>query len=195
LVGTEEAILYTFDKPAWVHEVLCALLSLKMAVIEMGGTFHQDLVEMGGGAGSSTVISPTLHENFCLPYDKVQIKAVQDAGAKVVYHLCGGMMPLLDVVVQNGADGLETMTPPSMGGDCDLAVAHQQIGSKIFFIGGFDQNAGFEQGTPEKARALVEACHQARPVGGYICSPSDHFFKGDPVNIQAFVDACVNSTY
>ena len=195
LVGTEEAILLTFDKPDWVHEVMATLLKLKVGVIEKGGVFQQDLVEMGGGAGSSTVISPTLHENFCLPYDKVQIKAVQNAGAKVVYHLCGGMMPLLDVVVQNGANGLETMTPPAMGGDCDLAEAHRRIGSKMFFVGGFDQNAGFEQGTPERARELVEACHQARPDGGYICSPSDHFFKGDPANVQAFVDACVASKY
>ena len=195
LIGTEEAILLTFDKPDWVHDVLQTLLDLKLAVIEKGGAFQQDLVEMGGGAGSSTVISPTLHENFCLPYDKPQIEAVHAAGSKVVYHLCGGIMPLLDVVARNGADGLETMTPPAMGGDCDLAEAHRAIGSEMFFIGGFDQNAGFERGTPEKARQLVDACHSAIPGRGYICSPSDHFFKGDPVNIQAFVDACVSSKY
>jgi len=195
LVGTEEAIMFTFDKPDWVHEVMRTLLKLKLDVIEKGGEFAQDLVEMGGGAGSSTVISPNLHRDFCLPYDKVQIDAVHAAGSKVVYHLCGGMMPLLDIVVQNGADGLETMTPPAMGGDCDLAEAHRRIGDQMFFVGGFDQNAGFEQGTPEKARELVQACHAARPNGGYICSPSDHFFKGNPENIQAFVDACVDSKY
>jgi len=168
---------------------------MKLKVIERGGQFQHDLVEVGGGAGSNTVISPDIHREFCLPYDRKQIDAVHEAGSKVVYHLCGGVMHLLEIVVENGTDGLETMTPPSMGGDCDLMEATRRVGDKLFFIGGFDQNAGFERGSPESARTLVEACHTARPTGGYICSPSDHFFTGDLENIQAFVDACVNSRY
>ncbi len=42
--------------------------------------------------------------------------ALHAAGLKIVYHLCGGVMKMLDLVVESGADGLETMTPPSMGG-------------------------------------------------------------------------------
>ena len=30
---------------------------------------------------------------------------------------------LLELVVETGADGLETMTPPGMGGNCDLRGA------------------------------------------------------------------------
>lgn len=188
LFGTVEAIMATFDNPDWVRHVLDSILEKKLRVIELGGKFELDLVETGGGAGSSTVISPKLHREFLLPYDRIEHAALHDAGTKVVYHLCGGLMPLLDLVVENGTDGLETMTPPSMGGDCDLAEANRRVGDKIFFIGGFDQNQGFESGTPEIAAELVRACHAACPDGGYICSPSDHFFFGDPGNIQAFVD-------
>jgi hypothetical protein len=108
---------------------------------------------------------------------------------RVVYHLCGGLMQMLELVVENGTDGLETMTPPSMGGDCDLATAARRAGDRLFFIGGFDQGAGLERGTPEAVREQVFALHAACPQGGYICSPSDHFFYGDPRNLQAFVDA------
>ena len=69
------------------------------------------------------------------------------AGVKVVNHFCGGLMPMLDLVVERGADGLETMTPPSMGGEWDQREASRRPGDKLFFIGGFDQNAGFERGT------------------------------------------------
>ena len=103
---------------------------------------------------------------------------------------------MLDLVVQTGADGLETMTPPSMGGDCDLALASQRVGDQIFFIGGFDQNAGFERGTPEVARRLVFDCFEAtRERAGYIIAPSDHFFHGDPATLQAFADACKECVY
>ena len=47
----------------------------------------------------------------------------------------------------------------------------------------------------EAVREQVWALHAACPQGGYICSPSDHFFFGDPRNLQAFVDATRACTY
>lgn len=195
LCGTQPAIMAAMEDPAWVHAALETMLAKKLRVLELGGHIELDLVETGGGAGSNTVISPALFEEFCLPYDLRQHAALHEQGTRVVYHLCGGVMRMLDLVARNGADGLETMTPPSMGGDCDLAEAARRVGDRLFFIGGFDQNAGFEKGTPAAASAQVRALHAARPAGGYICCPSDHFFFGDPANIQAFADAARECRY
>jgi hypothetical protein len=195
LVGTEQAIYYAIDEPEWVHYVLKTLTDRQLRVIEMMKGMPIDLVETGGGAGSNTVISPKLHSVFCTPYDRQQHDALHSVGLKVVYHLCGGVMQQLENVVANGADGLETMTPPGMGGDCDLAEATRRVGDRLFFIGGFDQREGFEVGTPLRARELVLECHAACPNGGYICSPSDHFFHGNPENLQAFADAAKECLY
>ena len=195
LFDTEKAIMLAFDEPEWLHHCLEAMIEKKLRVIEIGGPVELDLVETGGGAGSSTVISPAMQREFCLPYDRRQHEAIRAAGAKVVYHLCGGVMPMLDIVAENGADGLETMTPPEMGGDCDLAEATRRVGDRLFFIGGFDQNRGFEKGTPEVAAGMVRDLHAACPDGGYICSPSDHFFFGPPENVQAFADAAKECSY
>jgi hypothetical protein len=198
MVGTQNAILYAMDEPEWVHQVEQNYVNKQLKVIELMATKYMpmDLIETGGGAGSNTVISPKLHAEFCTPYDRQQHDAIHDIlGTKIVYHLCGGLMHQLENVVDNHADGLETMTPPSMGGDCDLAEATRRVGDKLFFIGGFDQNQGFEHGTPEDARRLVFELYKACPDGGYICSPSDHFFFGDPANLQAFSDACKECTY
>ncbi|OHB56295.1 MAG: hypothetical protein A2Y12_02575 [Planctomycetes bacterium GWF2_42_9] len=195
MYGTEESIMAALDKPDWMKYVLKSLLDKKLRVIELAHTIELDLVETGGGAGSSTVISPAMHKEFCLPYDKIQHEAFHQAGTKCVYHLCGGLMPLLEIVAQNGTDGLETMTPPAMGGDCDLAEANRRIGDKLFFIGGFDQNKGFENGSPELVRQMVFELFHARPNGGFICSPSDHFFFGSPENIKAFAQAACECVY
>ena len=195
LFGTEKAIMACYDAPDWVHYALKSILDKYLLVMEMGGDIPADVVETGGGAGSSTVISPTLFREFCLPYDRTLHDMIHHLGAKVVYHLCGGLMPMLDLVVENGADGLETMTPPSMGGDCDLAEAYRRVGGKLFLIGGFDQNAGFEKGDPETIRKMVFALHEACPRGGYIVSPSDHFFFGNPENLRAFFDAAKECAY
>ncbi len=195
LYGTQSAIMLMFDKPDWLHYVLESILEKKLKVIKKAGKFELDLVETGGGAGSSTVISPELHREFCLPYDKIQHEAFHKAGTKVVYHLCGGVMPLLEIVIENGTDGLETMTPPGMGGDCDLAEAYKVVSKRLFLIGGFDQQVGFKEGSPEKVKDLVTNCHDDCPDGAYICSPSDLFFHGNPENIQAFVNTVQNCVY
>ncbi len=195
LFKTEEAILACYDDPSWVHHIMKSLLDRKLDVIDLGGKQQLDLIECGGGGGSSTVISPDMHREFCLPYDKIQIEAFHQKGAKVVYHLCGGMMPLLETVVENGTDALETMTPIDMGGDCDFAKAVERIGDKIAFIGGFDQNKGFEKGNPAVIKDMVYELFSKKPKGGFICSPSDHFFFGDPENIRAFVKAANDCKY
>ncbi len=195
LFGTEEAIMACFDMPDWVHHVLRCLLNRKLEAIEIAGKQEFDLVECGGGAGSSTVISPALHREFCLPYDIAQINALHTQGTLITYHLCGGLMPLLETVKENGCDALETMTPPSMGGDCDLTQAQRRVGNALCFIGGFDQNQGFENGNPETIRTMVRRLFEACPQGGYICSPSDHFFGGAPDNIRLFAQACAECVY
>ena len=196
MVDTERAIFIAMDEPDFLHHALDAILEKTLRATELWAGTPADMVETGGGAGSSTVISPKLFEQFCLPYDQKQCEAFHAVGVKVVYHLCGGVMPMLDLVVATGADGLETMTPPDMGGDCDLAEASRRVGDKLFFIGGFDQNRGFRTGTPEIARQLVLDCFEAtKDHAGYICCPSDHFFHGDPANVQAFADACKECVY
>ncbi len=195
LAGTERSILWAVDEPEFTHHALQVLLAKRLRYIEHLRGVPLDLVEAGGGAASNTVISPALFREFVLPYDKVQTEALHAAGMRVVYHLCGGLMRMLDLVAEMGADGLETMTPPSMGGDCDLAEATRRVGDRLFFIGGFDQSAGLERGTPEGVREQVLALHAACPEGGYICSPSDHFFHGDPANLVAFVAAARECAY
>jgi uroporphyrinogen decarboxylase len=195
LYGLEPAIMACMDNPAWMHHVLQTLLDKKLTVLRRSDTVAYDLVESGGGGGSSTVISPKLHREFCLPYDQVQHKAIHEYGVKIVYHLCGGVMPMLDLVAMNGTDGLETMTPPSMGGDCDLAEAKRRVGDRLFMIGGFDQNAGFEHGNPALIREMVFKLHACCPNGGYICAPSDQFFYGSVENLRAFAQACRECVY
>lgn len=195
MMGTTAAIFAAMDEPDWMHHALTRLLEKKMKVFEQSGPIALDLIETGGGGGSSTVISPKLHREFCLPYDQKQHELIHALGAKIVYHLCGGLMPLLETVAENGTDGLETMTPPAMGGDCDLLKADKRVGEKLFFIGGFDQNAGFEKGTVENVREQVFRLFAAKKHGGYICCPSDHFFFGEPDLIRAFVAAAKECVY
>ena len=42
---------------------------------------------------------------------------------------------------------------------------------------------------------FLECFEATKDHAGYICCPSDHFFHGDPANVQAFADACKECRY
>jgi hypothetical protein len=158
-MDVQALILECSDNPDWVHRLLRALLERKLRFIEeslKGAKF--DLIETGGGAASDTVISPELHREFCLPYDRQVHDALHSVGHKATYHTCGGMMHILDQVVENGADASETLAPPGVGGNiADPARVRQAYGGKVAMIGGMDQFNILTGGTSEEIRAEVSA--------------------------------------
>jgi uroporphyrinogen-III decarboxylase len=179
----------TFDDRQWVHELLRILQRRKRIFIQSMKGARYDLVEFGGGDASSTVISPKMFDEFVAPYDSELIAEAHRAGQRIVYHTCGGMMPLLERIAAMQPDAMETFSPPAMGGDTDLAEAKRRIGDKVCMIGGFDQFHFFKGCAPEATRAAVRRCfEEAGANGGYILSPSDHFFDADLELIRAFAD-------
>jgi hypothetical protein len=195
LYGIENLIVATFEDPAWVRELLGILQRRKMAFVRALDGVPFDVLELGGGDASSTVISPALFDEFVAPFDEPLIAAAHAAGQRISYHTCGGMMPILEHVAAMKPDAMETFTPAAMGGDSDLAEAKRRIGDRVCMIGGFDQFHYFDGCTPEQTRAEVRRCFEAAGEGGgFILCPSDHFFDADPALIEAFADearACV----
>ena len=189
-------ILATYDDPEWVHELLHILQRRKKIYIESMEGARFDVHELGGGSGSSTVISPKIFEKFVAPYDAELIKTAHRVGQRITYHTCGGMMPILELIADMKPDAMETFTPPGMGADVDLAEAKQRIGDRVCMIGGFDQLHYLVGCTPEETRAEVRRCFEkAGPNGGYILSPSDHFFEANLTCLEAFANEARKCVY
>jgi uroporphyrinogen-III decarboxylase len=195
-VGTERMILETFDHPGWVHEFMEILTRKRMETIESMRGAPYDKMLTGGGAASSTVISPSLHEEYCLPYDRRIHDALHDLGFKISYHTCGGMMPILEIIASNGCDCMEPFAPRGIGGDADLAEAKGRIGDRICIKGGIDQIHVLEEGTPELIRETVlRAFEDAGTDGGFIISMSDHFFNAPLENLWVYANTVHECTY
>jgi uroporphyrinogen-III decarboxylase len=191
-----ELILRTFDKPDWVHELLRILLEKKLQFIESMKGAKFDLVETGGGAASSTVISPKIHEEFCLPYDRKLHDALHDLGFKVVYHTCGGTKGIEEFIVANGADASETLAPVSIGGNQEPWEFKEKIGNRLALIGGMDQHNVLTVGTPEEIRSAVFTLFEkVGKDGGYILSCADHFFDTPPENLRIYAEAARECVY
>lgn len=196
LVGTERLILEANDDPEWVHELLRILQRRKLGFIESLAGAHYDLLELGGGDASASVISPRFFDRFVAPYDKPLIDAAHRAGQRIVYHLCGKIMPMVERALEMGPDAIETFTPVGMGGDTDLAAARARIGERACMIGGFDQLHFFTGCDPETTRAEVRRCFNEAGRGGrYILCPSDHFFDAGIELMRAFADEASKCVY
>ena len=201
LFGVENLIMETFDDPDWVKEFLQILLDWKLAYIEdnlRGMPF--DLVETGGGAASNTVISPKIHEEFCLPFDRKMHDALHEIGFKTVYHTCGGMTKIKELILQNHCDASETLSPSGVGGDiatdADAASLYETMHPHVALIGGMDQVNLLEKGTPEQIKTEVARLFSLYGQnGGYILSACDHFFAAPPENLRAFADAAITYLY
>lgn len=197
LYGTEVMIYACYDDNQWVNEALDAVADNDLEFLETMRDTKMDLLETGGGHNSSTVISPAIFEKFILPRERrIHSFCRDELGLRTVYHTCGGMMPLLELLVDVGSTAVETLTPPSMGGDVDLAEVKHRIGDKVCLIGGFDQFNGFERSTHEETARMVGRCFEdAGEGGGYILNPSDHFFDCPVENLHAYARAARECNY
>jgi len=196
ITGIEPLIMSSFDDPVWLHTLLKILQTRKLAYIKTLKGARYDILELGGGDASTTVISPDIFSDFVAPYDAPLIEEAHKVGQRIVYHTCGGMMPILEEIVAMKPDAMETFTPKAIGSDVDLAEAKRRIGDQVCMIGGFDQVNFFKGCTPEQTRAEVRRCfEEAGGGGGYILAPSDHFFDADLALLEAFADEAHKCVY
>jgi uroporphyrinogen decarboxylase len=196
LMDVTRLIEATFDRPGWVHEFLGVLLDKKLQFIESMKGARFDLIETGGGASSSTLISPALHKEFCLPYDLRMHDALHDAGFTITYHTCGGTRGIEELIVANHTDASETLAPPSVGGNQEPWELGAALGGRLALIGGIDQFNTLTRGSKDEIREkVIELFEKVGRDGGYICSASDHFFDTPVENLKAFADAARSCVY
>jgi len=198
LMDTTRLIMEAIDNPDWVHRFMNVLLEKKLRFIDeslRGAKF--DLIETGGGAASDTLISPNMHREFCLPYDRRIHQALHDAGHISTYHTCGGMMNILDLIIANETDVSETLSPPGTGGNITQPQkVRKAYSGKVAMIGGMDQFNILTIGTKQRIRDEVHRLFEGfGSHGGYILSASDHFFETPVENLIAFADAAKECTY
>jgi len=196
LMDIQDLIMRTFDAPDWVHLLLNVLLEKKLRFIDSMKGARFDLVETGGGASSSTLLSPKVHEEFCLPYDRKLHDALHELGFKVTYHTCGGTRGIEELIVRNGADASETLAPKSIGGNNEPWELKEIIGDRMALIGGFDQFNVLTRGSPDEIRRMVFTLFEKVGYeGGYILSCADHFFETPVENIETYVKAARECVY
>lgn len=90
------------------------------------------LTSNGDSPAGPEMISPRMYREFALPYEKKVAAEAHAAGMPYVLHICGNTSPILDDLLEAGADGVE------LDYKTDTARAHDALAGRTCFIGNID---------------------------------------------------------
>ena len=124
-------------------------------------------------------LSPRMFAKYVTPFLTQAVRGIQEAGAFAVKHTDGDIMPILDQLVDSGADALHSLDP--MAG-VDIAEVKLLYGDRIALIGNVNcawVQAGTREQIAQSARYCLE--HGGAASGGYVFATSNCIFAGVPL--------------
>jgi uroporphyrinogen decarboxylase len=142
------------------------------------------------GTQRGPAMSETVYRSLVWPrYVKFWKSVKASTNARIFYHSCGGIAPLIKHLVEGGVDILHPVQPMATGMG-DRRRLKREFGDRIVFWGGFDQQRVLPFGTPDEVR------HEARkllddfmPGGGFVFCAGHNIQTGvPPENMLALFD-------
>ncbi len=143
------------------------------------------------GTQRAPMISPEVYRELIWPrYRRLWDFIHSRTEAKIFYHSCGSIVPMLPLLIEGGVDAVHPVQPAAEGMG-DRSRLKREFGADITFWGGFDQQDVLPFGTPEQVReAARELFDDFMPGGGFVFA-AGHNIQADvpPENILALFDA------
>lgn len=152
-----------------------------------------DIIKIGDDLGiqKGLMISPKMYRDLVKPVHADFIDFIKSrTRAKVMFHSCGDVAPLIDDFIEIGVDILNPIQT-STGSISDLPALKKQYGKNIVFCGAIDTHRILPYGSVEDVRSEVKRVMQTLgPGGGYLLG-AVHTVMNDvpPENVLAMVDA------
>ena len=185
--GSEQAMLDLVENPELAHAIMQRgtdiSINIGLALIEAG----VDGIYIGDAWASSSIISPGYYREFCLPYHRQAAEAFQRRGVQVYLHICGNVVPILELMADTGVDAIEPLDP--LGG-VTVAEAKRRVGQRVALKGGLDTIL-LLQGSPKEVMEAGKRCiEEGAREGGYILGSGDDIPRDAPLeNVAAMVEA------
>ena len=167
---------------ALLEKIFAVHYQLYRQQLEAVGPYVQ-LTEMidDYGSQSGLLFSPRLYRELLQPLQQRIVALIRQLApqARIMFHSCGAVAPLINDFVVTGFDALNPLQPRAAG--MEPAVLKREYGDRMSFLGGIDVQQTL-RGSREGVRD--EVCHRIRhygPGGGYILAPSHNLFDDVPL--------------
>ena len=170
LFGYESALLGLLADPGKTHALLDRLTEACVAWALTQARHGVDAVLISSAFAGGPFLSRGMYADLVIPYERRVADAVRAAGVPVYTHTCGRIGDRLDLMLQTGTGGIDTMDPPPLG-NTELADAKAQVGSQVFLKGNMDSVVLLRAKTREEVVAhAADRIRTGMSGGGYILS-------------------------
>lgn len=190
LLGNEAAAISLLDDPAKVHACLDRLTDGAIQLARRHVACGVEAVLISSAFAGAGFISRDHYAEFVLPYERRLAKAVRAAGDAFVYtHTCGAIGDRLDLMLETGTQGIDTLDPPPLG-TVELDQAKAFLSGKAFIKGNIDAVNTLLHGPEDRfVDDVIWRIDVGKPTGGYIlssaCSVAPHV---DPLRLEQLVE-------
>jgi uroporphyrinogen-III decarboxylase len=191
--GMKNALYDLYDDPQLVETILDKNLQIAINRAKALHRCGMDTIYAGDPWSSSSVISPAIFEQYSFPCFKRFVDEIRPLGMTIYTHICGNVSPILERIVEIGADCLEPMDP--LGGT-SAEEFRRRVGPRVGLMGGVN-TVTLSCGTPDDIRKEALACIDgAGRDGGYILAAGDMVpFETPKENVMAMLEAAQNHVY
>ena len=172
-------------------DTICAAQRMFLSEVGEWLDVHFAADDLAGQNGP--LISPSLYRELIKPRQARIISVIREhTRAKICYHTCGAVMPLLDDLVEIGVDVLNPVQVSAAG--MDTAELKRRYGKNLcFWGGGCDTQKVLPYGSTEDIRAEVRRrMRDLAPDGGFVFNPVHNIQPNvPPENVVAMFDAAL----
>jgi uroporphyrinogen decarboxylase len=183
--GTEEILLDMSLRPEIARAVFSNIRKFYCAYAQRifeAANRKLDILLTGDdfGAQNGPLLSKTMWEDFLGQGFADYVNIAKDYGVRVMHHTCGGVRPLIPLMVERGLDILQSLQPEAAG--MEPRELKAEFGDGLAFQGGISVQRTLPLGTPEDVRAEVRDRAEAfGPGGGYIFGTSHNIQVDTPI--------------
>jgi uroporphyrinogen-III decarboxylase len=170
LFGYEQALTSLLEDPGKALALLDRLTAASVTWAVAQARHGVDAVLISSAFAGGPLLSPRMYRRYVLPFERRVADAVKAAGTPVYTHTCGSIGDRLELMLETGTEGIDTLDPPPLG-NVELKDAKAQIGQRAFIKG--NMNAVELLMATTAGQVIDHAAGRIRtgmPGGGYILS-------------------------
>lgn len=190
LVGLENLLMAFADDPTFAHELMDKVLAVNVTIARHAVRAGADVIVLGDdyAANWGPMFSREHFRQFVLPRLQTMVDAIHEEGGLAIKHSDGNLWPILDLIVDTGADGLNPIEPVA---NMNIAEVKAKFGDRICLVGNIDCGELLSHGTAEQVEAAVKQCiADAAGGGGFMLASSNSIHSAvKPENYVAMVRA------
>lgn len=185
LYGVSELMMALLDRPAEVERALARRHPRALDQVRELAAAGAELIWIGEGLGSGSLISPEQYRRFVLPYEQDLADEIARRGAASILHICGNVTAALADIACCRADGFDLDFP------VDLGMAMEALLPEVAVKGNINPALFLEGNTSELAEACRQAIRTARRRTGFVPSTGCLVPRDSSVAaFHTFADCC-----